>query len=133
MIETRPRGELVYHPYRKNDVFGDQKILGPRKVNLKKLYPNARPGNVVYVDTILESVADYDAKLNLVSNIKAIYEGKVIYDYEDNPGETKRGGCPIHLNKGENPITFMVRCDNDDHGTGIILTVLYEMNRIFDK
>ena len=114
MIDTRPRGELVYHPYRKNEVFADGKILGPRKVNLKKLYPEAKPGNVVYVDTIFESVADYDAKLNLIGNVKAVYQGEVIYDYEDNPGETKRGTCNIALKKGENPISFMVRCDSED-------------------
>ena len=114
MIDTRPRGELVYHPYRKNDVYKDQAILGPRKVDLKVLYPDAKPGNVVYVSTIFESVADYDAKLNMVGNVKAIFNGETIYDYEDNPGDTRRGGCPIHLKQGDNPITFMVRCDSED-------------------
>lgn len=114
MIETRPRGELKYLPYRKNDVYMDQIILGPRKVDLKKLYPEAKPGNVVYVGTILDSVAEYDARLNMVGNVKAIYNNEVIYDYEDTPGDTKRGGCPIHLKKGENPILFMVRCEEED-------------------
>ncbi|NLB80816.1 MAG: hypothetical protein GX800_04230 [Clostridiaceae bacterium] len=114
MIKTRPRGELVYRPYRKNEVFYDPGLLDPRKVNLKKLYPNAKRGNVVYIGTVLDSVAEYDAKLNMTGNARVIYNGKAIYDYEDNPNETKRGSCPIHLKKGENPVLFMVRCDDDE-------------------
>ena len=114
MIATRPRGEIEYHPFRKNDVFFDPDPWKPRMVNLKKLYPDAKPGNVVYVGTILDSVADYDAKINVIGNVKIIYNGETVYDYEENPTEDRKGRCPVHLNKGENPVLFMVRCDDDE-------------------
>lgn len=113
MIKTRPRGELCYHPYRKNEVFSDPGIWTPRMVNIKKLYPEAKAGNVVYVGVILDSVAEYDVNLNMIGNVKAFYNNVVVYDYKDNLSKDLKGSCKIHLNKGENPVLFMVRCDND--------------------
>ncbi|MBR5157951.1 MAG: glycoside hydrolase family 88 protein [Clostridia bacterium] len=114
MIKTRPRGDIVYRPYRKCDVSYDRGLLEPHVVNLKKLYPNAKKGNVVYVGTIFDSVADYDASICMIGNVKVFYEGKEIFDYEKNPTDKKRSKCPIHFRKGRNPVLFMVRCDEDD-------------------
>lgn len=114
MIETRPRGEVVYRPYRKNEVFFDPGQLSPRKVDLKKLYPNAKKGNVAYVGTIFDSVAERDATINVIGNVKVIFGGEVIYDYEETPSENMRAACPVHFVKGENPVLFMVRCDDDE-------------------
>lgn len=114
MIKIRPRSDVSYRPYRKSDVYYDRAVQGCRRVNLKNLYPDAKPGNVAYVGTVLNSATDYNATLHFIGNVKAIYEGKVIYDYTDNPQENGHGHCPVSLKKGENLVLFMVRCDNEE-------------------
>lgn len=114
MIATRPRGELVYRPYRKNEVYYEPDEWKPTVVNLKKLYPDAHKGNVAYVGTILDSVAEYDANLNVIGNVKVIYEGESIYDYEKQLDELKKASCSIHLKQGKNQVLFMVRCDSEE-------------------
>jgi len=115
LIEMHPRGELVYRPYRKNEICYDQGIWKPMMVNLKKLYPDARKGNVVYVGTILDSVAAYDVNLHITGNVKAIYHGETVYDYVKAGNEDGKGSCTIHLEKGENFILFMVRCEKAEN------------------
>lgn len=114
LIETHPRGEIEYRPYRKNEVCYEPGLWAPTMVNLKKLYPNACKGNVVYVGTILDSVAEYDANLYVIGNVKVIYHGEIIYDHEEQASESGKDICPIHLEEGQNPILFMVRCDCED-------------------
>ena len=114
MIKTRPRGEVVYRPYRKTDIYQDPEMWVPRKVDLKKLYPNAKKGNVVYIGTVFDSVADYDAKICMIGNAKVIFDGKTVFDYQENQSDDKKSSCPINLKKGKNPVLFMVRCDDDE-------------------
>lgn len=114
MIKVRPRGEVVYRPYKKSEIYRDLPIVGPRRVNLKKLYPDAKPGNVVYISTILESCADSEAKINIVGNAKIFFCGDVIFDTEEKPSPERRYSCPVFLHVGENPVTFMVRCESED-------------------
>lgn len=113
MIASRPREEVTYRPYKKTDVYFDQH-LGLRKINLKKLYPNAKAGNVVYVGTVIEACVEGDAKINFQGNAKVIFGDKVIFDSLTDKDADGNSRCPIHLKKGENPVLFMVRCDSDD-------------------
>ena len=113
MLKIRPRATVTYHPYKKNDVYYD-KHLYLRNIDLKKLYPEARKGNVVYVGTVIEACCECDAKLNFVGNAKVIFGGEVIFDSERDRDADGKNRCPIHLVEGENPVTFMVRCESDD-------------------
>lgn len=114
LITIHPRSEVVYQPYRKNEVCYEPGLGLPTMVDIKKLYPNARKGNVVYVGTTLESVAEYDVDLYVFGNVKVMYHGEAIYDYEEQIEESRKEKCPIHLEKGENPVLFMVRCDDEE-------------------
>lgn len=111
MIKTRPKADLVYRPYRKSDIYRECGILGEMSVDLKKLYPNAKPGNVVYVGTILEAIEDYEIVLVLTGNVKVIFKEQCMYDYEDGK---EKNNCNIKLKKGPNHILFMVRCDDEE-------------------
>lgn len=113
MLKIRPRADVTYHPYKKNDVYYDQHLY-LRNVDLKKLYPEAKKGNVVYIGTVIEACVEIDAKINFVGNAKVIYHGEVIFDSEKNRDADGKNRCPIHLMKGENSVTFMVRCESDD-------------------
>ena len=113
MLKIRPRAEVTYHPYRKNDVYYDQHLY-LRNVDIKKLYPEAKRGNVVYIGTVIEACVEIDAKINFIGNAKVIYHGEVIFDSEKDRDPDGKNRCPIHLSEGGNPVTFMVRCENDD-------------------
>lgn len=113
MLAIRPRAEVEYHPYRKNEIYYD-KHLYLRNIDLKRLYPEARRGNVVYIGTVIDAVCECDAKLNFVGNAKVIFHGKAIFDTERDRDADGKCRCPIHLEEGENPITFMVRCESDE-------------------
>ncbi|MBQ9115968.1 MAG: glycoside hydrolase family 88 protein [Clostridia bacterium] len=112
MLRLRPRGEVTYHPYRKNGVYYD-KHLDLRIIDLKKLYPNAQKGNVVYVSTVIEACVRTDAKINFIGNAKVYFKGECIFDSESDVDSDGRCRCALHLNEGENPILFMVRCEDD--------------------
>jgi len=112
MIQTRPRADLVYHPYRKSDIYCECGILGELSVDLKKLYPQAKPGNVVYVGTILEAIEDYEIVLVLTGNVKVIYNKETVYDYEKEA--EANGRCNIRLKKGSNPVQFVAKCDDEE-------------------
>ena len=113
MLKIRPRAAVTYHPYKKNDVYYD-KHLYLRNIDLRKLYPEAKKGNVVYVGTVIEAVCECDAKLNFVGNAKVIFNGVVIFDSENDRDADGKNRCPIHLLEGENEVTFMVRCESDE-------------------
>ncbi|MBQ8407433.1 MAG: glycoside hydrolase family 88 protein [Clostridia bacterium] len=113
MLKVRPRASVTYHPYKKNEIYYDQHLY-LRNVDLKKLYPEAKKGNVVYIGTVIEACVESDAKLNFEGNAKVIYHGEVIFDSERDRDADGKNRCPLHLEKGENPVTFMVRCESDD-------------------
>jgi len=112
MIQTRPRAELVYYPYRKSNVYRECGILGEMSVDLKKLYPEAKPGNVVYVGTVLEAIEEYEIVLVLTGNVKVIYNEETVYDYKEKI--ENNGRCNIKLKKGANPVLFIAKCDNEE-------------------
>lgn len=113
MLTLRPREEVTYRPYRKNEIYFD-KHLYLRNVDLKKLYPQAKKGNVVYIGTVIEACCESDAKLNFIGNAKVIFCGKMIFDSENDRDADGKNRCPIHLQRGENPVLFMVRCESDE-------------------
>ena len=42
MLKIRPRVEVTYHPYKKNDIYSDRFCM-MREIDLKKLYPEGNP------------------------------------------------------------------------------------------
>ena len=114
MIRIRPRGELTYRPYNKTEVYWDRPAVEHRRLELKKLYPDAAPGNVVYVGTVLDAASECDCRINMHGNAKVIFDGEVIFDYQNAPNKMRFGQCLVHLKKGENPVLFVVRCDDEN-------------------
>ena len=112
MLKIRPKADVIYRPYRKNEIYYD-KHLDLRTIDLKKLYPEAKKGNIVYIDTEIEACCETDAKINFIGNAKVIYNGDVIFDSERDISEDGKCRCPLHVKQGYNKIRFMVRCVSD--------------------
>ena len=113
MLKLRPRGEVEYRPYRKTDIYYD-KHLDLRIIDLKKLYPEARAGQVVYISTVIEACVETDAKINFIGNAKVFFDGKYVFDSLTDGDEDGKCRCALHLKKGANPLRFTVRCDSDE-------------------
>lgn len=116
MIETRKKDDVGYRPCRKSELWQDLPMLGERKIDLKVVYPDAKPGSVAYVGTVLESVADADIALTVTGNIKVMKDNEVLYDFEDGKTPDERVKIETSLKKGDNKIVFMVRCDKEGFG-----------------
>ena len=111
MIKTRPRGEVVYRPYHHSEVYQDLPIVGPKHIDIKKLHPSVKTGDVVYISAILDSCDDFDAKINFVGDAKVVLNGNECFDAN---GEEGRHAAEVRLKNGENQLTFAVRCHSDD-------------------
>lgn len=113
MLRLRPRGTVEYRPYRKTDIYYD-KHLDLRIIDLKKLYPEARVGQVVYISTVIEACVETDAKINFIGNAKVYFDGRYIFDSLTDGNPDGKCRCALHLKQGANPVRFTVRCDSDD-------------------
>lgn len=111
MIKTRPRGEVVYRPCHKSDIYCDLPTVGPKCINIKKLHPSIKCGEVVYISAILESCDDAQARINFWGDAKLFLDGEEVYDACGNTGLNRP---VVELKKGETPITFAVKCHSDE-------------------
>lgn len=111
MISTRPVADVVYRPYHKSEIYRDLPRVGPRCIDIKKLHPEIKVGDIVYISTVLESCDDAQAKINFWGDAKLYLEGKEIYDANGNTGLNQQ---IVELKKGDNPITFAVRCTSEN-------------------
>ncbi len=111
MINIRPAAEVVYAPYKKTDIYADMPLVGPRRIDLKKLYPNAKKGDFVYLSTVFESCCDSEAKIYFEGMADVISEEKQIYDGRS---DCHQNECEVFFKQGENPVTFRVYCECDD-------------------
>ena len=117
LISTRPVCKPKYRPYRRSDVYhATTSSAGWNVVDLKKLYPDAKPGNVVYVSMIIDASNDYEGFIRYIGNAKLFIRGEEKLDSKDAVRERWGGyNCPISFKEGENnPITFMVRCESEE-------------------
>lgn len=117
LIKSRPREKVVYRPIRKSEVYYDLPgRASPLEINLKKLYPSAKPGNVVYFSTVFDSCDDAAGYIRFIGNAKVFSDGVEIYDSKSVEGN--RHSIPFDFKKGaENRLTFMARCTSEDSFT----------------
>ena len=101
MIKTRPAADVEYRPYHKSEIYYDMPVVGPRHIDIKKLHPGAKSGDVVYVSAILDSCDDFDVKINFIGDAKVFLDSKEIFDSK---GDLGRHSAEAHLKKGETPI-----------------------------
>lgn len=111
MIATRPRGEVLYRPFHKSEIYRDLPIVRPRCIDIKKLHPDIKVGQIVYVSAILESCADANMKINFWGDAKLFVCGEEIYDAK---GNTELNQAVLDIKIGKTPITFAVRCTSEE-------------------
>lgn len=125
MINLRPRGELEYYPYYKNDVYYMDDSKGRMCVNLKGLYPEAEIGDVVYIKTNLQCVMSYEVLIHIWGNTELYIDGTKVYDsdsaemnYEDNSGSVK-----VNVKRGNNELLFKAKCDEKSFFVSFMVSV----------
>lgn len=123
MIELRPPSQVVYRPYRKQDIISFEDILSYMKIDLMKLYPDAKDGECAYVKTILYSDADHDITIRVRGNVKVIFNGEIVYEYERQYAE--QYDILTYANAGENELIFICRCSGEKFGVDFIPSVRY--------
>lgn len=121
MLELRTEAEVEYHPYRKESFISFNDILSYMQIDLMKLYPNAKDGDIAYVKTILQSSADYDITIMVRGNVKVIFNNAVVYDYEKEPSE--QYNILTHANCGDNELIFVCRCTDGNFGADFVPSV----------
>lgn len=75
MLELRPKGKIQYFARKKVNYIRDISPLGARGVDLYKLYPDAKAGDVAYVSVYLESQTEYDAVLKIKGASRVFIDG----------------------------------------------------------
>ena len=111
LFQTRPQKEVRNIPYMKNVTYKPDKPLGRMYIDLKKLYPDAQKGDVVYTDFNLDSMMDIDMAIRTSTNITLIQDGNVLYDGSESGIDVV---IPISVKKGYNLFTIKCVCEEDN-------------------
>ena len=112
LLRVRPRACVTARPFRRDEIWVDEH-LGLRKIDLKKLYPEARKDDRVYIETVINACCETDAKINFIGNASVIFNGEVIFDSLKDVSSDGKCRADLHLKEGDNPVCFEVRCDSD--------------------
>lgn len=122
LLKLKPSGKPEYRPFLKNDIFWHRDSKGPLCVDLKKLYPEAKKGDMAYVGIDLLCPTDYEITLYIKGNVKVEYNNEKVFDYEDikDTATEMFNSVDINVKKGDNNILFMCRCDDDEFGMELI-------------
>lgn len=127
MMQLRPRGEVEYIPFYKNDVFYMEQSKGKMHVDLKKLYPYAKCGEYVYAGTMLRACIEHDILLYIWGDAELYYDNEKIYDRSETADYDEIEGSYVrmHLKQGDNPLMFKVRCTEDDFKFSFMASIPY--------
>lgn len=99
-LQTRPRKKVYYKPYDACQGVEYVKTLGSQRVDLEKMYPEAKVGDGVVTDFCIRCQQDEEIYLNVTKNVIVWYEKKCIYD-----------GIGSTVNSGE----LLVNNEDDDN------------------
>lgn len=78
-LQTRPQKEVYFKPFRKMDGVYYEKALSAQCVDLNRMYPEAKDGDVAFVDFYIQTEVDYEIYLNVSGDIKVSFEGKEVF------------------------------------------------------
>ncbi len=119
MLETRPKGEVIFHPFLACRYVGYTRTLSSQEVRLEDMYPEAEPGDGVFADFRIQCCRDEEIYLNVSPGVKAWYDGVCIYDgiadmihtgerLQENAGEDGRLHLPVQVREdGENFVRIL--------------------------
>lgn len=79
-LATRPKEEVCFRPFLACRYVGYTRTLSSQKVRLGDMYPEAEPGDGVFVDFQIRCHRDEVIYLNVSAGIKVWYDGECIYD-----------------------------------------------------
>ena len=85
-LKTRPKREVYFQPFREIPGIRFEKALANQRIDLNVLYPQAKDGDVAYVDFKIRTAEDYEIYLNLRGNVTAFFEGEQVFTcWQDQP------------------------------------------------
>ena len=78
-LQTRPKKEVYFKPFREMEGVFYEKALSAQCVDLQRVYPDAKDGDMAVVDFFIKTEVDYDIYLNVSGDVKVSFEGKEIF------------------------------------------------------
>ena len=95
MLETRPKEEVSFRPFQACRYVGYTRALSSQEIRLGDMYPEADPGDGVFVEFRIMCCRDEEIYLNISPWVKVWYNGTCIYDglggRADTGGPAERG------------------------------------------
>lgn len=113
LFQTRPRKEVENIPYMKCIACTADKPLGRIHINLKKLYPMAETGDVVYTDFNLHTDVEIEMIIRISAEAVLLKNEDVLYD---GTSENEEELITVKLNKGNNIFSVKCECKPDKFG-----------------
>ncbi len=116
MMKTRPRGTLKYRPYRVSEAISHNSYLSWEKVDLKKIYPDVKVGDCVYIGMNLVSGATCRAGLSVLGNARVFLEGtEISHSFVNAGGDSK--AYYLDVKEGSNNLVLLCQCDDEESFT----------------
>lgn len=110
MLAVRPPIEIEYRPYTYQEAIS---YTGMMIVDVKKIYPEAKKGNKVYIGMNLVSSDDYSAAITVSNHTKVFVDGTELKNKHDWEGG-RHISYYFDVKEGENAVVFLCECVNDD-------------------
>lgn len=85
LFKTRPRAEVILRPYMKNAALHVDKQFwtSSEHVDLWKVLPEAKEGQVCFASFCISSATEDDGYLNISSDVDVYLDGKKVHDHGD--------------------------------------------------
>jgi rhamnogalacturonyl hydrolase YesR len=116
MLATRPKKDVIYRPYIKQDGINHAKPLSYVEVDFHKFYPLAKRDDIAYATTMLTSDREQDIYLCVNGNIEVFFEDKLVFAKNDPMGTPivlDMYTVGVTLKKGYNKVVIKCICDDD--------------------
>lgn len=110
MLKTRPHGEVKYMPFIYSDVFSYTE-LGFESLDLKKLFGDAKSGDVAYAAFGLLVPFEDDILLTVKGRVKVIYNGSAVLTSFGGEAQVR-----LHVLNGINNIFIKCEATDDEFG-----------------
>lgn len=122
-LETRPKKDVYYMFCESIPGIGFEKNLGNMNIDLNKLYPDSRDGDVCAVDFMISPERTYDMYINISGNVCVYYNGKRIFlNIDGKPGEMF--SLPVRAVKGKkNFVRVTALKSGENFGFKLVLSV----------
>lgn len=113
MIKSRPRGEVVLHPYyNPGKIISKRYAGGPLKVNFKEIFINAEENDFAYFKTNIYTNEEHTVAVTVKGFADVYYKDELILQNREEKNKT----VDVDIKEGENELLIKVYCKNGIFG-----------------